>query len=288
MTEPSPGPHPDLAALAELDQGIVDEPEATTLSRHLSDCEECTQQLARVRTTRALLSALPTEPIPPAVANRIDAALDRVAESRAPAGVLPMPRRRPWWRSPAVAGSAAAAAVALLVAGIVFGSVLRHKHDNGSSPTTSGAAAGANRSADAAGAGAIKEWQTGTNYTPTNIASLVPRLIAGTPTGAMALPPPTGAALTPAAPTGSAAATRSFTLDQLRASRDAVLQCGRILADDPTAVPLAIDFARFNNAPAVIVVLPTPGDPHRADVYVLRQPCSTAALFSLYRVSRGA
>src|SRR5437660_1048303 len=142
---------------------------------HLDHCEQCQGELSRLRTTRALLSTLPAVPMPAEVATRIDAAL--AAELPVTQTIVPLGRRRRWRNGPTLAGAAAAAAVVLLVAALITGRVT---HDNGKTSGGSSASQATN-GGGAARPTPLKEWHTGDDYSPATIASLVPRLVTGTP-----------------------------------------------------------------------------------------------------------
>ena len=280
-----PSGHLDLEALAELEEGLV-EPQAAAAARaHAETCEECRSRMSRLRTTRALLSALPPEPMPARVTARLDAALAH--ERDAPTGtIVPLTGRRRSWNSPAVAGGAAAAAVVVLVAAIVAGTLVHHgdKHR-----TDTPAAAGTGSTFGGDKAAATKQWSTGTDYTPATIATLVPRLVIGTPpagavTGGQAGSVGAGGAVSsPAPPSAGTPATTgsttpSYTQDELRSSPAALAACGRILAGGVPTTPVAVDFGRFEGKPAVIFALPAIGHPSSLDIWVVRSSCSSANL----------
>lgn len=280
MSDASSG-HLDLDALAELEEGLT-EPQAAAAARaHVDECEDCRALMSRLRTTRALLSALPPEPMPPHVVDRLDAALAR--EEASPSGtIVPLAGRRRPWNSPAIAGGAAAAAVVVLVAAIVAGTLV---HRGNKHKTDTSAAAGAN-SQFGGKTVATKQWSTGTNYTPATLASLVPRLVTGTPPAGATTGGPAGGAVsngsattpsTAPAPT-PASTTPSYTQDQLRASPAAVLACGKILAGGVVTTPVAVDFANFDGKPAVVFALPAIDHPTFLDVWVVRSACSAANL----------
>jgi hypothetical protein len=270
--DPAAG-HLDLDALAELEEGLVD-PETAAVSRaHVDACTGCRAQLSRLRTTRALLSALPPEPMPADVAARVDAAVRSSGEVPAPS-VLPLNRRRRLWGSPAVAGGAAAAAVVVLVAALVAGNVI---HGGGKSTTRTPAAGSADTNSSLPKTATTKTWSTGRDYTAATIPTLVPTLVTGVPpSGAVSAP---SSVPTPAAPSSVATSrTPSYTQDELRASPQAVAACGEILAGGVSTTPVAIDFARFDGKPAVIFVLPAIGHATELDVWVVRSACSAANL----------
>ena len=311
MTEPAGDGHLDLDTLAEFDAGLVDESAAARMQSHLDRCESCHAELARLRTTRALVSTLPHEPMPAPVAARIDAALAEAADTPATTTVVPLERRRRWRNTPTLAGAAAAAAVVLLVAAIITGRVAHHS-DNGTGASSAplNAGGGANQSAP------LKEWRTDTNYTPATLGALVPHLVTATPpagsttglaggatgtgstggtgsagstTAGSAQPPTTSAVPSPAAPKSQDSTSAALNYAALAASPSAVLTCARILNGGPAVVPVAVDFARWSGKPAVVLVLPTIGHPESLDVWVVRSVCSTSS-FDLYwrRIPRPA
>jgi hypothetical protein len=276
-----PDGHAELDALAELDEALLGESQTRQLDVHLQSCIECRDRLGRLRATRALLSALPAESMPADVARRIDAAL---TQANSTATVLPAPRRRRWYTSPAFAGVAAAVAAVGLASALIVS-----RNSSGGSNANKGSAANAlSTPQHAAGLAApqntIKQWQTGADYTPSNISVLVPGILVGTPTP---VPSPSGqAAASPNTFNGTkSAGTESYTREQLR-SLPNLIACAKILnAGDPVQ-PLAVDFANFKGKPATIVVIPTHDDPTHVDVWVIQTTCSNDSLMPVYRVVR--
>lgn len=280
MTDTPGGGHVDLVTLAEVEEGVAGPQVEHATRTHLDSCRQCSDQLAHLRTTRALLSTLPTEAMPDAVQARVTAALDRAAAEPATT-VVPLTRRARAWNSPAVAGAAAAAAVVVLIGALVAGNVIHHGK---SSTTASAPLADNNRKGVAGSAAATKEWSTGTNYTPSSIAALVPHLITGTPpaaaSGAGGL---TSATTTAPVPAGSPAPSNTITQEAMRADPSAVLACGTILAGGVRTVPVAVDFARYDGKPAVLFALPAIGHPELLDVWVVRSTCSASSLDVYFR-----
>jgi len=305
VTETAGDGHLDLDTIAELDAGLVDEPGEARMRAHLDGCERCRADLARLRTTRALVSTLPPEPMPAQVSARIDAALAEAADTPATTTVEPLERRRRWRNTPTLAGAAAAAAVALLVGAIVTGRVSHHS-DNGSA-----ASAPVNAAGGASQSTALKEWRTDNNYTPATLGTLVPHLVTATPpagsttslsggatatggttaggTGTGSAQSPASAVPSPAQPKAQDSTFGALDYTALAASPSAVLTCARILNGGPAVVPVAVDFARWSGKPAVVLVLPTIGHPESLDVWVVRSVCSTSS-FDLYwrRIPRPA
>lgn len=289
MSTPSPDGHYDLEALADLDGELVDAQRAASMRTHVDGCPQCAERLGAVRSTRALLSTLPSIPMPADVAARVEEAIANADASPLASTVVPIGPRRRWWRSPAVAGAVAVAAVAVLVAALVVGR-LEHSNNTPSSAANGAAVTQPNADAQLAETAAIKEWATGTDYTSATIPALVPRLLTGTPPATL---PATGSDLAPTlsgAASGAATAAPStgpaITFEQMRATRSAVAECGHILAGDSTTVPLAVDFARYKGGTAVVVVLPAPGHASQVDVFVLQHSCSGSELFPFFRISR--
>jgi hypothetical protein len=293
VTESSGAGHVDLGVLADLDEGVAGPQVEQAARSHLEHCATCRERMAHLRTTRALLSALPPEPMPEAVQARVDAALAN-ASVEASGTIVPMTRRTRVWNSPAVAGAAAVAAVVVLVGALVAGNVIHHgkKSQTASAPLTSEG----NHRGSAADAASIKEWATGANYTAATLPNLVPRLVTGTP-------PPGAPGATSAgggtafsgsgsttsksaqgtAPAATAVPAGAITQDAMRANSSAVLACGTILAGGVPTVPVAVDFASWNGKPAVIFALPAVGHPELLDVWVVRSNCSTSSLDVYFR-----
>ena len=281
--------HVALDTLADVEEGIAGTQVVVAVETHLQSCSECNERLSRLRTTRALLTTLPAESMPPTVRERVDTALAQAADERSRT-VVPLAQRRLRWNSPAIAGTSAAAAVVILVGALVAGHVI---HRNPTRHDTSGAAgAGAARNAAPSFSPAgMKEWATGSNYTPASIPSLIPKIVTGTPSsplfGAQKSAPGALTGGTVASPAPTATARAALTQEQLRDSPQAVLQCATALADGVPTVPVAVDFAKYDGKPAVILALPTPAHPTLLDIWVVRTTCSSSNL-DLYfqRVSR--
>src|SRR5215467_1368520 len=96
-------PH-DLTAAYALD--ALDPAEAEAYERHLSQCEECREQLAELNGTAASLAYGTVAPAPPA---RLRASvLEAAAAERT--NVVPL-RQRPWMRRGLAVAAAAAACI---------------------------------------------------------------------------------------------------------------------------------------------------------------------------------
>ncbi|WP_344445159.1 zf-HC2 domain-containing protein, partial [Kitasatospora nipponensis] len=98
MTHQAPEPvesaaaasHPSVDRLADLQEGLLPAAEAAELHAHLTHCEPCAQTLAALDALTELLAEDEPEPMPEAVALRLDAALAAEAALLA-AGAAPTP-----------------------------------------------------------------------------------------------------------------------------------------------------------------------------------------------------
>ena len=264
--EPPPGwessAHPGFERLAELEEGLLDPADAARVSDHAAGCTECRAQQAELERTRSLLGALPVEGMPADVAARLDRALAGADSPRSTTVVPLQASRRRWTSRPLAAGlGAAAATVAVVVALVVT--------NNSGGQSTGGAA----EHATAAGAGSaansvldgLTTTASGTNYTAGNLATTVPQLV-GTPAATMSRAAPGGSSgdastrtstPRPLAAAGTSAPTIPAALRRLHDSPAALQNCVLgVEAGGRVQRPLAIDFARYQGAPAVLVVLP--------------------------------
>jgi len=228
-------PHPDLETLAELADpdsaasAALADPEAAAVLEHVAGCETCTADLEALRHVRATLRALPPVPMPPDVAERIDAALR--AASTPTGNIVPLQKRsragsQPWWRTmPYGAAASVVVILALAAAGIVG---IMHA-GSGSKGSVKSAAAPAATTAAGVGSATV---ESGTNYTADELRAQVAAVVntnvpgaaaqfpgltqfgAGASSAAAALAPAAAAsapaaAAAPAATTSAAAAPAS-------------------------------------------------------------------------------
>jgi hypothetical protein len=283
---PAAADHLSLDALAELQEGIADDADA--LRRHLDGCADCRARAGQLHTSRALLSALPTDSMPADVAARIDAALAAEAHPANLRGdIVPLRGRRSWLRGPNLAAAAAGVAV------LALGSALAVGHLGGKSAPAANDAktvSGATAPHQAAPNNILKQWQTGANYNDANRAGLVAGLVLRNPPpfptggslGAEVSPQPTP----PSGPNVTSSSKTSYSRVALRAPA-IVFACAALLAGHPVQ-PLAVDYARYAGAPAVLLVLPSLTNPTgELDVYVIRTACSDGANdIGFFRVAR--
>jgi len=256
--------HLDLDALADV---LAGEP----ASDHLAGCDACQADLDALQVASAQvttdLAALPAPALPDDVAARLAGLGTPPVASGGTVTTLPARRTTRWLP--------AAAAAVLLLGGAAFGLTRLGGHDAGSSSTSAGGVKGA----DTAEIDVVRN-STGTDYTDrAALAAAVPQLLAGSAGAALSMQAPTtpgrGAAPKPAA-------------DPLARLRDnaGLAECLLALlpADDPSVRPLALDYASFKGAPAMVVVLPS-SLPRKLDVFVVGPGCSRANDSTLFYAS---
>lgn len=259
---------------------------------HLAGCPVCSGALADLEQAqdpvRAALAALPPPEVPPDLAARLDAALlqaredDLAAARRGGLVALPVGRpadprhaavhhrvtRGPSW----LLGGAAAVVVVAAVAGVAVGAA---RMDGGSTrSTTAGTSlrdSPLTASAGTPGVMPVAASSTGTDYAagPGALAAALPALLRGDA--------PTTTTATPPTMTSSAAA--GDRVDPLSRLRDpaALADCLAGLADaSSVGRPVALDYARYAGAPALVVVLPT-ARADRVDVFVVGAACRDGA-----------
>ncbi|MGI8537022.1 MAG: hypothetical protein ACR2K2_11105 [Mycobacteriales bacterium] len=240
------------------------------LDAHLSTCASCADRLAELAVAEvsvaASLAALPAPAVPVGLTDRITAALAaeppraRTDASRAgppahsPAApadtVTPLDgrgrARRPWL--PAVAAGV------ILCSGAGLGYALLRDDDRRVSSTASDATGGAS---EGLGAGLVRN-DSGLDYAdPASVAVGLPGVLAGTATQR----------------------GRAGTSDPLGRLRDpaALASClaALLIPQEPDVRPLALDYASYNGAPALAVLLPDP-DPAKVSVFVVGPGCAQA------------
>lgn len=282
--------HPSPDALADLDSGL---PVDAQVSSHVDGCVSCAADLAQIRSVSRLLADLPTEPLPADIADRIDTALraERALIS-APATVVPLPSRT----RRAVPGWVAAAAAGVALFG---GAAFMLNNLNGRSDGGSGSGVTASRTSDK---NVIRS--TGSDYRAVSLADQLPTLLG---TAAADLGTMSGGGSTSGAPPtapGTEAmpgATASKSSDQSLAAAQArqATQAQQLAAlADPAALavclvralgadmddPIAVDLARYNGEPAVVVAVPALGRTDKVDIYVLDPGCPEGAFVYFARL----
>lgn len=297
--------HPSLDDLADLAAGVSGD---STLREHVTQCATCTEDLAQLARVSADLSALPPEPMPMDVADRIDTALREAAGPTVGAGgtVVPLSAKRRsripnWALAAAVVVTAVGGAAVLVGSGVL-----------------DGLGGGSHRASDsAAAAGSIDRkgvtlTSSGVSYTRANLGTQVGSLL-GVKTVALSdLVAGKGAAAPEAAPSAptpvpaSAAAGSPMSVDsagkpgsdsterraklkaqQLRltalANPKTLAECLTTSLGTDLPTPRAVDRAVFDGEPALIVIYPATGPAGRFDVYVVDPTCPVAS-FVFYEV----
>ncbi len=241
---------PDIDLLADYAAGVLDgTPEAAAVAERIAaDPAWAELHAALVRAdeaVRADLAALPVPAIPDDIAARLDEALAAEATGTT-AAVVPLRKRRSW----GVAGGAVAAGVAVLAAGAIGiqalggGNTQRDSATTASAPESSdkaeGPAAGS-APPKAAAPGAVPETysgltSSGAEYRSDTLRAQVAQLVKSK-----------------AQADASAGKALSGPLVRLSAPA-AFSDCLAALGAD--ARPLAVDYARYDGQPAVVVVLP--------------------------------
>lgn len=292
------GDHLDLDALADVLAGErPDDP-------HLRRCASCTDRLAELQAAEvsvvASLATLPDPELPEGLAARLEAALRAEPALSAAAGaagaevssvrrrpgasasVTTLPaRRRPWL-------PAAAAAAVLVLAGALAWPVLQGS-GSGADIAAGGAGGAQTESADEVGAAqaasAVRN-QSGIDYADeAQRDDALPQVLAGTATSpdALAALPESGRATEPVppepgGPPPDGPVSSGVAADPLARLREpaALEDCLSALrpAGEDDVEPLALDYARFQGAPALAVVLP--GDaPDKLTLFVVGAGCSS-------------
>jgi hypothetical protein len=307
MSESPEHTHIDVDEAADFDEGLLDASASRRVSAAIASCATCAATHDAVVHAREALTGLGTETLPPAVADRLDAALAAEARSaRVPGGAATVTaladRRRRWWL-PVAAGVAAVGVLALVVPAVV-----RHSGDEAHRTAAAGAGQAAASAPVLAPAGP-PESDSGNDYATAAAGKLSaalagPRLPAGSDAGGNSVTvrgPAVGSSDTQSAsaassPSGSPAAVGSVgaadgttrikttgggqgASDPYAPLRDpaTIEACAeRLTGQQPAASPILVDYAFFAGQPAVALFFPS----ERAgllDVYVVGPTCGAAA-----------
>ncbi|WP_327289930.1 anti-sigma factor family protein [Streptomyces sp. NBC_01198] len=275
-------PHPEVADISDLAEGILLPEKAAEVRAHIESCEQCGEVLASLREIRELLGDLPQpEPMPPDVAARIETALAAEAQRDTAPPHVPRETSLPAQHAPAAAdvprgtsapagrpsaptgpGRAsrrrrgllvvAASAVTVMALG---GAVYELASHSGPSST----------SADSS---AERKSSTQDRGSSSAVGDEVARLLGGSAGGAA----------------GSKTAGGGITSPMLGTRGDT-----RVTAPDGTVVtvpgcvlqatqqsrqPVAADREPFQGVDSFLVVLPDPADPARVDAFVVAASCT--------------
>lgn len=287
-----PDEHVDLETLADLDEGLLGPGEARDVEAHLAGCPACAAARDELSTLPALLAvAAAADPMPADVVSRVDEALrasrDEVAAApgREPVGsgaaatVTPIPVRD---RTPVgmrLLQAAALLVVVLAGLGLAFTAIR-----GGGDETATSAGGTADRAAESSADGSFPVSASGRNWSPETVTAGVPDIMAGALAAA-----PTSRDDAAGGDEGSSAAPRALATEETArlAGGPPLAECVTALNDGPVT-PLGVDLASWQGNPAVVIVLPTPGDPATVDTWVVGPTCSQADATVLYfaRVAR--
>jgi len=310
-----PTGHPSLDDLADLDEGLLSENRRAEVTDHLSGCIACRERAETIPATRAALADLPPVTMPPAVRNRIAAALAAepplaatdteqtsepdVHSSTVVPDAADIPRRNRFGR-PSAAALAAAAAVVLAGGAILVG----HFHHHSSTDEVNAAGSGTVASPDATNplnldlrVNSYVKKATGANYNASDLPDLTASLLgSSTPSsaahgattnsaGSARGKAPVAGPEAPMAGAGVGTATSAkvpAALMPLYQSRQKLAACAFTLTGNTNATPEVIGFGHWTTSggmtvPAAVFVFRT-NTASVAKVFVVDQTCSPATL----------
>jgi hypothetical protein len=248
-----------LDRLADFTAGVLDPTEAAHVQVLIDTDPDWASAYAGLTGAGArldaALSGLADPPLPADVAARLSAAIERESrpEDTRTATVVPISTHRRWARRSAWAGAAAAVLVAVSVGVLQF--VTPASQNN----ATSGAAAlsGTGTSDQWSASGTLQIVHSGQNYTPQTVGQVTADSLSLRP------PVPAASEKAPAAPVASALANGTTggdepeQLDRLLGPAP-LRECLNAIVQRYGGTPVVADYASFDGAPALIVVLALP------------------------------
>jgi len=289
--------HPDHEQLAAFQAGDGDRRQRTEVGTHLAGCPSCAEVVASVEQARRRLAVLEEPALPPALHDRLAAAVEGEAARAVPDGQAPWYRRRPaerpharptpWYRRPVAWGAAAA----LLLAALVVPFLDRSR----SNLTTAGGGGAAHSSQEAAtaGAGSLPVLRIPGEVTAATVRSrLATDRQAKAALDSAAAQPPAQAAAPRSSPDAGPAARSPAQPGGGYGSGTPAPQAGTAglepclpaaaAAADPATVPLRPAFfiqGTYRGREATILVTTSAAQPGRVDLWVFpRANCSAAPL----------
>jgi hypothetical protein len=289
-------PHPshvDVDTLADLEEGLLEADQVTSVPEHLNGCGECrarrdalddVQLLLRDRGAEADVAA------PEDVVRRLD---DAIAAAAAPlptasATVTPLTasttRARQPWRTRVLQAAAVFVLVAA-VGGLGYGGIRALSDGNGSGTSTASSGGGSVATEKRTAPHRYVVTSSGRNYTKDSLRAAVPGLLSGKYDASAQDSGGAGGTASPSTPLGAhpPAAGSATDPERLRNGK-ALAACVANLADGPVT-PLAVDIARFDGKPATIIVLPDPNDPSTVYVYAVAPACATGTFLAVLPVA---
>ena len=282
--------------LADLQEGLLDADGEAAARRHLESCTRCRADLAALSDLPAGLAAVAdVGPVPELVAARLDRAL---AEAAAEPAALPTasrtvtplaPDRRPV-RGMRLLQAAAAVVLVLGVGALGVGALTPGHGNNGDTASTADSGSAGGRAAAPEQAAAAPITASGRDWTPATLRAEAASLAAGRLSRAYALydrsQAPRDDVSTPAPSSDAALRTAAGGAERL-ADPTELRACVTNLTDGNASVqPVAVDLARWQGAPAAVLVFPSPDDAASLDVYVVAPDCPTGLFLHFERVPR--
>jgi hypothetical protein len=280
--------------LADLEEGLLQAEQVTSVAEHLHGCAECRARRDALDDVQLLLrdrGAGADAPAPEDVVRRLDDALAAAATPlpTASATVTPLtavtkPARQPW--TTRVLQAAAVFVLVAAVGGLGYGGI--RAMSGGNATRTDSASSGGGTGAGAEKRTAAHRYvitSSGRNYTKDSLRSAVPGLLSGRYEASAQDSGGSAPSVTPKAaggPTGGSATNP----ERLRDGR-ALSACVANLSDpeEGPVTPLAVDIARFDGKPATIIVLPDTTDPSMVYVYAVAPDCATGTFLAALPVA---
>jgi hypothetical protein len=288
-------PHPshiDVDTLADLDEGLLEAEQVSSVAEHLADCPECRARRDALDDVQLLLrdrGAEADDGAPDDVVRRLDDALAAAATPlpTASATVIPLTpsttRARQPWRTRVLQAAAVFVLVAA-VGGLGYGAIRASSGGNATGTTSASDSGGAGTAAKRAEAHRYVVTSSGRNYTKESLRTAVPGLLSGKYDATAQ--ESGGAPLASKVPSPHAPAAGSVDPQRLRDGK-ALTACVNNLAgtDDGPVTPLAVDIARFDGKPATIIVLPDPKDPSIVFAYAVAPDCAEGTFLAALPVT---
>ena len=286
-------PHPshiDVDTLADLDEGLLEAEQVSSVAEHLAGCAECRARRDALDDVQLLLRDRGAEAdggAPDDVVRRLDDALAAAATPlpTASATVIPLTasttRARQPWRTRVLQAAAVFVLVAA-VGGLGYGAI--RASSGGNSTTSASDSGGAGTAAKRTEAHRYVVTSSGRNYTKESLRAAVPGLLSGKYDATAQ--ESAGAPLASKVPTPQAPAAGSVDPQRLRDGK-ALTACVNNLAapEDGPVTPLAVDIARFDGKPATIIVLPDPKDPSVVFAYAVAPDCAEGTFLAALPVT---
>jgi hypothetical protein len=292
-------PHPshiDIDTLADLQEGLLEAEQASTVAEHLDGCAACRARSEALDDVRAALreGAVDADVAAPEdVVRRLDDALAAAAAplvaaplATASATVTPLTALTRRARQPWKTRVLQAAAIFVLVAGlgaVGYGGIHALGGGGGSTGTDSAAGGSGTLREKSSAHGKYIITRSGRDYTTTSLRSAVPGLLSHAVSDSVATgpdgPSPTSSSTRKADTPAAASADPGRLLNGT-----ALAECVANLAGGPVT-PLAVDIGRFEGKPATIIVLPDPDDASFVNAYAVAPGCPTGTFLAWVHVA---